>query len=46
MDDRADSEDEDLEGADAIRCFGWVKFSKAGRAGLKFQRSGGEFVEV
>ena len=41
MDDRADPDDEDLE-ADAIRCFGWVKFSKAGRAGLKFQRSGGE----
>lgn len=42
MDDRADPDDEDLEAADAIRCFAWVKFSKAGRAGLKFQRSGGE----
>ena len=42
MDDRADPDDEDLEAADSIRCFGWVKFSKAGRAGLRFQRSGGE----
>ena len=42
MDDRADPDDDDLEAADAIRCFGWVKFSKAGRAGLMLQRSGGE----
>ena len=42
MDDRADPQDEDHEGSEAIRCFGWVKFSKAGRAGLTFQRSGGE----
>jgi hypothetical protein len=45
VDDRADPEDEDNEGSEAIHGFGWVKFSKAGRAGLKFQRSGGEFVE-
>ena len=45
VDDRADVDDEAHESEEAIRCFGWVKFSKAGRAGLKFQRSGGEFVE-
>ncbi|KPB98190.1 hypothetical protein ALQ72_01431 [Pseudomonas syringae pv. maculicola] len=45
LDDRADADDENHEGEEAIHCFGWVKFSKAGRAGLKLQRSGGEFVE-
>lgn len=25
-----------------VRCSGWIKFAKAGRAGLIFQRSGGE----
>lgn len=45
-DHRVDADDEDHESEEDILCFGWVKFSKAGRAGLKFQRSGGEFVEV
>ncbi|WP_282363088.1 hypothetical protein [Pseudomonas sp. PS01297] len=45
VDDRADADDEDHGSEEAIHCFGWVKFSKAGRAGLKSQRSGGELVE-
>ncbi|WP_426181005.1 hypothetical protein [Pseudomonas sp. TWRC1-2] len=45
VDDRAYADGEYHESEEAIRCFAWVKFPKAGRAGLRFLRSGGEFVE-
>ena len=37
------SPDNDSE-AGEVRCSGWIEFAKAGRAGLRFQRSGGKTV--
>lgn len=42
--DRADADAEDHGEAEEIRCCGWVRFAKAGRAGLRLQRSGGELL--